>query len=124
MWETKTKTIPVIVEAHGMIKKGTQKDVNEIPGNLCLVEFQKIVLNSTTHTLRRTLSLQTKHYIYIIIIIIIIIIIVLYKSHTNIFIQRYTKFFIYNTYTIQIHHDNSYQNYLIKIILILLCLNL
>ena len=30
----KTKTITVIVEARGIIKKGTQKCVNEIPGNL------------------------------------------------------------------------------------------
>ena len=57
MCETKTKTIPVIAEAHGMMKKGTQKDVNEIPGNLCLAEIQKIVLNSNAHTLRRTLYL-------------------------------------------------------------------
>ena len=33
MWKMKTKTIPVIVGALGMIKKGTQKYVNEIPGN-------------------------------------------------------------------------------------------
>ena len=29
----KTRTIPVIVGALGMIKKGTQKYVNELPGN-------------------------------------------------------------------------------------------
>ena len=43
--------------ALGMVKKGTQKYVNEIPGNLSLAEIQKIVLNSTAHILRRTLSL-------------------------------------------------------------------
>ena len=53
----KTKTIPVIVEALGMIKKRAQKYVNEIPGNLPLAEIQKIVLNNTAHILRRTLSL-------------------------------------------------------------------
>ena len=53
----KTKTIPVIVEALGMIKKGTQKYANEIPGNLSLTEIQIIVLNSTAHILRRTISL-------------------------------------------------------------------
>ena len=53
----KTKTIPVIVGALDMIKKGTQKYVNEIPGNLSLVEIQKIVLISTAHIPRRTLSL-------------------------------------------------------------------
>ena len=56
MWKMKTKTIPVIVGALGMIKKGTQKYVNEIPGN-SLDENKKIVLNSTAHILRRTLSL-------------------------------------------------------------------
>ena len=43
----KTKTIPVIVGALAMIKKGTQKYVNEILGNLFLAEIQKIVLNRT-----------------------------------------------------------------------------
>ena len=57
IWKMKTKTIPVIKGALGMIKKGTQKYVNEIPGNLSLAEIQKIVLNSTAHILRRTLSL-------------------------------------------------------------------
>ena len=41
MWKLKTKTIPVIVGALGMIKMGTQKFVNEIPGNFSLVEIQK-----------------------------------------------------------------------------------
>ena len=57
MSKMKTKTIPVIVGALDMIKKGTQKYVNEIPGNLSLVEIQKIVLISTAHIPRRTLSL-------------------------------------------------------------------
>ena len=57
MWKMKTKTTPIIVEALGMIKKGTHEYVNEIPGNLSLAEIQKIVLNRTAHILRRTLSL-------------------------------------------------------------------
>ena len=36
IWKMKAKTIPVIVRALDMIKKGTQKHVNEIPGNLSL----------------------------------------------------------------------------------------
>ena len=52
MWEMKTKTRPVIVRALGMIKKGTQKYINEIPGNLSLAEIQKIVFNSTANILR------------------------------------------------------------------------
>ena len=58
MWKMKTKTIVVIAVTLGMIKKGTQKYVNEIPGNLALAAIQKIVLNSTAHILRRTLSLS------------------------------------------------------------------
>ena len=52
MQKMKTKIVPVIVGALGMIKKGTQKYVNEIPGNLSLAEIQKIVLNSTARILR------------------------------------------------------------------------
>ena len=57
IWKMKTKTIPVVVGALGMIKKGAQKYVNEIRGNLSLAEIRKIVLNRTVHILRRTLSL-------------------------------------------------------------------
>ena len=46
IWKRKTKTMPVIVRALGMIKKGTRKYVNEIPGNSSLAEIQKMVLNS------------------------------------------------------------------------------
>ena len=62
MWKMKTKTIPVIVGALGMIKKQLQKYVNQIPGNLSLAEIQKIVLNSTDHILKRTLSLKKKQF--------------------------------------------------------------
>ena len=47
MSKMKTKTIPVIAGALGMIKNGTQKYVHEFPGNLSLAEIQKIVLNRT-----------------------------------------------------------------------------
>ena len=57
MQKMNTKTIPVIVGTLSMIKKGTQKNVNKIPGNLPLAEIQIIVLNSTAHILKRTLSL-------------------------------------------------------------------
>ena len=56
MWKMKTETIPVIAGAIDMIKKGTRKYVNEIPGNLSLSGIQKIVLNSFSHISRRTLS--------------------------------------------------------------------
>ena len=57
MWNMKTMTIPVIIGALGLIKKGTQKHIDKIPGNIPLCELQKIVLNSTAHILRRVLSI-------------------------------------------------------------------
>ena len=57
MWKMKKKLIPVIVGALGMIKNGTQKYVNEIPGNLPFAEIQKLVLYSTAYILGRTFSL-------------------------------------------------------------------
>ena len=57
MWTLKTTTIPVICGALGMIKKGADKYLNQIPGNNSLSEVQKIVLTSTCHTLRRVLSM-------------------------------------------------------------------
>ena len=42
MRKMKTRTITIIVGALGMIKKGTQKYVNEIPGNLSLAEIQLV----------------------------------------------------------------------------------
>ena len=51
------KEFEKLSEDLGMIKRGTQKYVNEIPRNLSLAEIQKILLSSTIHILRRTLSL-------------------------------------------------------------------
>ena len=103
----KTKIIPVIVGALGMIKKETQKYVNEIPANLSLDQIQKIVLNSTAHI---TLSFSflfffNTHYVppklYF------------YTNFIRFFLCNFiTKFCTYNIYTIQIDHNNSYQNYM------------
>ena len=57
MWKMKTITVPVIVGALGMIKKGTQKFLDRIPGDPQLQEIQKIVITSTAHILRKTLSI-------------------------------------------------------------------
>ena len=57
MWQLKTTTIPVVVGALGLIKKGTIDYLKKIPGEPSLSEIQKIVLNSTAHILRRALSI-------------------------------------------------------------------
>ena len=56
MWHMKTKIIPVVIGALGMIRKGTIDYISQIPGNVELSELQKITLNSTAHILRRALS--------------------------------------------------------------------
>ena len=75
MFKIKTKIIPVVIGALGMIKKGTQKYVNETPGNLSLAEIKKIMLNSTAHILKITLSLlhETITFSFYIIFLILII---------------------------------------------------
>ena len=57
MWGMKVTIIPVVVGALGVINKGTEDFTNKVPGQPCLKEIQKIVLTSTAHILRRTLSL-------------------------------------------------------------------
>ena len=57
MWKLKTKIIPVVIGALGMIKKGIQNFIDQIPGNPSLQEMQKIVLTSTAHILRKVLSI-------------------------------------------------------------------
>ena len=57
MWKLQTVTVPVIVGALGLIKKGTQEHLNKIPGEHTLQEIQKIVLTGTAHILRKFLSL-------------------------------------------------------------------
>ena len=57
MWHLKAILIPVVVGALGMIKKETEDQIKQIPGNPCLQELQKIVVNGTAHLLRRVLSM-------------------------------------------------------------------
>ena len=40
-----------------VIKKKSEDHIKRIPGNPCLQELQKIVLNGTAHLLRRVLSM-------------------------------------------------------------------
>ena len=54
----KAKTIPVVIGALCLIKKGTIQYVEKIPGDPSLKEIQrKIVLNSTARVLKRALSI-------------------------------------------------------------------
>ncbi|XP_013404332.1 uncharacterized protein LOC106169420 [Lingula anatina] len=54
----RTITIPVVIRALGLVKKGLEKYTDKIPGNTNIHEVQKIVLLGTTHILRRMLSMK------------------------------------------------------------------
>ena len=58
MWEMKPTTVPVIIGTLGLVKKGTENYIREIPGNIRITELQKTVLLGTAHILRRTLSIK------------------------------------------------------------------
>lgn len=58
MWGMKTTTIPVVIGALGIIKKGTEEYIKKIPGNIKLQELQKTTLLGTAHILRKVLSMK------------------------------------------------------------------
>jgi len=58
MWGMKTTTIPVVIGALGLIKKGMDKYVQKIPGGTKIQELQKITLLGTSHILRKALSIK------------------------------------------------------------------
>jgi hypothetical protein len=47
----------IVVGALGLIKKGLDKRIKQIPGNPTIPEIQKIVLLGSAHIIRRTLSI-------------------------------------------------------------------
>ena len=58
MWSMNTMTIPVIIGALGLVKKGMEKYINKIPGNISIQETQKCVLLGTAHVLRKIFSIK------------------------------------------------------------------
>ena len=57
MWSMNTIVIPVVIGALGLMRKGINRYVEQIPGNIRVEELQKTVLLGTAHLLRRTLSM-------------------------------------------------------------------
>ena len=52
MWGMKATTIPVVIGALGLIKKGLEKYTKQIPGNIKISELQKIALLGTSRILQ------------------------------------------------------------------------
>ena len=54
----KATTIPVVIGALGLIKKGLEKYIKQIPGNIKISELQQIALLGTSRILRKTLLIK------------------------------------------------------------------
>ena len=54
----KTEIIPIVVGVLGVVKKGSEKLMREIPGNSNLWEIQETALMGTAHILRKVLSIK------------------------------------------------------------------
>ena len=55
MWNVKTKVIPVIIGATGIISKSFRKYVSNITGNREVKELQKTPILGTAHIFRKVL---------------------------------------------------------------------
>jgi hypothetical protein len=55
MWNVKTRVIPVIIGATGIISKSFTKHVSTVPGNHDVRELQKTAILGTAHILRKVL---------------------------------------------------------------------
>jgi hypothetical protein len=56
MWNVKTKVIPVIIGARGIISKSFRKYTSNIPGNHEVKELQKRATLGTAHILWKVLT--------------------------------------------------------------------
>ena len=55
MWKVRTKIVPIITGALGTIKKGSDQNLQSLPGHPLAIELQKITLMSTAHSIREVL---------------------------------------------------------------------
>ena len=62
MWGMKATTIPVVIGALGLIKKGLEKYTKQIPGNIKISELQKIaqINNNFIHNFQLPTYLNTQ----------------------------------------------------------------
>jgi len=56
MWNVRTKIVPVIIVALGTIKKGSDQNLQLLPGHPSAIELQKIALMSTAHIICEVLG--------------------------------------------------------------------
>ena len=57
IWGMKTQIVPVVIGALGVVKKGIERQIDKIMGNINVAELQKIALLGSMYILRRVLSM-------------------------------------------------------------------
>ena len=62
MWGLKTITVPVVIGALGVVKKGIEKHIDKILGKVNITELQKIALLGSSHILRKSSIDRMKSY--------------------------------------------------------------
>lgn len=73
----KTLTVLIVVEALGLLKKGLEKYINQIPGHVRIEQLQ-IVLLGSAYILKKTLSIKRTLPLPLMMIITIIKIIIIF----------------------------------------------
>ena len=58
MWGMKSQIVLVVIGALGVVKKGIEKQIDKIPGNINVTKLQKITLLVSAHILRKVLSMK------------------------------------------------------------------
>jgi hypothetical protein len=56
MWNVKTRAIPVVIGATGILSRSFRKCVSDIPGNHDVKKLQKTAILGTAHILRKLLT--------------------------------------------------------------------
>ena len=56
MWKVREKIVPVVIVALGIIKKGSDKKLQLLPGHPSATELQRITLMSIAQSIRKVLG--------------------------------------------------------------------
>lgn len=56
MWKARTKTVPVVTAALGIVTKGLDQNLQLTQGHTSVIELQKITIMSTAHNIQQLLG--------------------------------------------------------------------
>ena len=56
MWNVRTRVVPVVIVALGIVKKGLDQNLQLLPGQPLTIELQKVTLMCSTHIIHNVLG--------------------------------------------------------------------